>query len=230
MITTEMEIRVALQAVLAAVLALYGFWGCAAVLFLLLLPWKPLLTAGVYLTQPIVDWRRSKTEASRGKSLGQVEKELAGWMSRPDRHARSASAAKTAEEISTEPAPPSLPPTPAVQAMSDAEAKLAAAMAISPAIKHHVCNLPHGVFRNMHLEVEDVKFHGDFAEANVKFRSPNVSELVIRQRYLLRKAGEQWQVQSRQPANGNGNGNGHGNGKATLTTITTAGAEWSMLG
>jgi hypothetical protein len=77
-------------------------------------------------------------------------------------------------------------------------------LAIPPAIKHHVRTLPQGVFSNMDLEVEEIKFHGDKADAFVRFQSPNVTGLVIRQRYVLRKVGEQWQVESRQPANGAG--------------------------
>jgi hypothetical protein len=81
---------------------------------------------------------------------------------------------------------------------------LAATLAIPPAIESHVRNLPQGAFSNMDLEVERVEFHGEAAEAYVRFHSPNVNELVIRQRYVLRKSGEQWRVESRQPANGSG--------------------------
>jgi len=81
---------------------------------------------------------------------------------------------------------------------------LSATLAIPPAIKDHVRNLPQGVFHNMNFEVEDVKFQGDTAEASVRFQSPNVTELIIRQRYVLRKSGDHWQVESRQPANGAG--------------------------
>ena len=79
---------------------------------------------------------------------------------------------------------------------------LAATLAIPPAIEHHVRNLPQGVFSNMDLEVEEVKFHGHTAEAYVRFRSSNVSGLVIRQCYLLKRLGDHWEVESRKPANG----------------------------
>jgi hypothetical protein len=82
---------------------------------------------------------------------------------------------------------------------------LADTLAILPAIKSHVRNLPQGAFSNMDLEVERIEFRGDAAEAYVRFRSANVPELVVRQRYDLRKCGEQWQVESRQPTNGSGN-------------------------
>jgi len=81
---------------------------------------------------------------------------------------------------------------------------LSAALAVSPAIQNHVRNLPQGVFSNMDLQIEEVKFHGDTAEAFVRFQSPSVSELVIRQRYILRRSDEHWQVESRQPTNGEG--------------------------
>jgi hypothetical protein len=86
---------------------------------------------------------------------------------------------------------------------------LSATLAVQPVIKNHVRNLPQGVFNNMDLEVEEVKFHGDTAEAYVRFQSPNVTELVIRQRYVLRKSGDHWQVESRQPANGASKGLPH---------------------
>ncbi len=60
MITNETEIRIALQAVLVSVLALYGFWGCALVVLVILLPWKPIFAVGGYLAQPVVDWRDAK--------------------------------------------------------------------------------------------------------------------------------------------------------------------------
>ena len=133
---------------------------------------------------------------------------------RGERHASApAAATKTAA-----PAKPSHPPLPrplesfkpnlaagpAFQDMTETAQDLSATLAIPPAIKNHVRNLPQGVFNNMDLEVEEIKFHGDTAEAYVRFQSPNVTELVIRQRYVLRKSGDHWQVESRQPANGAG--------------------------
>ena len=46
MIKNEAEIRIALQAVLVSVLALTGYWGCAVMVLLLLLPWKPIFAVG----------------------------------------------------------------------------------------------------------------------------------------------------------------------------------------
>jgi hypothetical protein len=101
-----------------------------------------------------------------------------------------------------EPFKPAAINEPVAQELTLTAQNLSATLAIPPAIKDHVRNLPQGAFSNMDLEVEQVKFYGDTAEAYVKFQSPNVRELAIRQRYLLRKSGEHWQVESRQPANG----------------------------
>jgi hypothetical protein len=216
MITNEAEIRIALQAVLVSVLALYGFWGCAFVVFVILLPWKPILAVGAYLAQPIVDWRIQKARARHEKGIAQIEQELDALLrtpmqgpnaSRPAAFTKPPAPSKTSHSPLPNPLEsfkPRLAAGPAFQNMTETAQDLAATLAIPPAIKNHVRNLPQGVFSNMDLEVEEVKFHCDTAEAYVRFQSPNVAGLVIRQRYVLRKAGEQWQVESRQPANGAG--------------------------
>jgi len=214
MITNDAEIRIALQAVIVSVLALYGFWGCAFVVLLILLPWKPLMAVGGYLAQPVVDWRIQKARDRHEKGIAHIEQELDALLRTPRGTPNAcAPAAATKTEV---PAKPSHPPSPrslesfkpnlsagpALQELTLTAQNLSATLAIPPAIKDHVRNLPQGVFSNMDLEVEQVKFHSDTAEAYVKFQSPNVKELVIRQRYVLRKSGEHWQVESRQPANG----------------------------
>jgi len=216
MITNEAEIRIALQALLVSVLALYGFWGCAFVVLVILLPWKPILAVGVYLAQPVVDWRIQKARMRHEKGLAQIEQELDALLRGPQGTPRASGSAAvvktlTATRGSRPPSPrpfQSVKPNSAAgrgfQDLSEAAQSLSAALAISPAIKNHVRNLPQGVFSNMDLEVEEVKFHGETAEAYVRFQSPNVTELVIRQRYVLRKSGEHWRVESRQPANGAG--------------------------
>jgi hypothetical protein len=60
MISSENEIRVGLQAILATVLVFYGLYGCAVIVGLTLLPWKPFLEAGAYLVQPVIDWRAQR--------------------------------------------------------------------------------------------------------------------------------------------------------------------------
>ena len=216
MITNEAEIRIALQAVLISVLALCGSWGCALVVLIILLPWKPIFAVGGYLAQPVVDWRVQKARERHEKGIAQIEQELDVLLRAP----RGPSGAHQPVPTSKMPAPPrpsqspsprplmsfkaSPPATPVLREVAGTAQNLSATLAIPPAIKDHVRNLPQGVFSNMDLEVEEVKFHGDTAEAYVRFQSPNVTELVIRQRYVLRKSGDQWQVESRQPANGGG--------------------------
>jgi hypothetical protein len=216
MITNEAEIRIALQAVLVSVLALSGYWGCALVVLFILLPWKPIFAVGGYLAQPLVDWRIQKARDRHEKGIAQIEQELDTLLRAP-RQALTPSVAAAAAKPAA-PAKPGnspLPPPlesfkpklaagPSFQNMTQTTQNLSAHSAIRPVIKDHVRNLPQGAFNNMDLEVEDVKFHGDSAEAYVRFQSPNVTELVIRQRYFLRKSADHWQVESRQPANGAG--------------------------
>lgn len=214
MITNEAEVRVAAHAVLACVLAVYGLWGCALVVLVMMLPWKPIFAVGCYLAQPVVDWRIRKARERHEKGVAQIEQELDAFL-QTGRVATSVSApvpaAKTAApaEPSRAPSPrslesfqPNLAAEPAFQDITGTAQNLCATLALQPVIKNHVRNLPQGVFNNMDLEVEEVKFNGDTAEAYVRFQSPNVTELVIRQRYVLRKSGDHWQVESRQPANG----------------------------
>src|SRR5208282_5534635 len=108
MITNEAEIRIALQAVLVSVLALSGCWGCAFVVLVILLPWKPILAVGGYLAQPLVDWRVQKARDRHEKGIAQIEQELDTLLRSPrgtPSTAAPAAAAKTAA-----PAKPSRPP------------------------------------------------------------------------------------------------------------------------
>jgi hypothetical protein len=225
MITNEAEIRIALQAILVSVLALYGFWGCAFVVLFILLPWRPFLSVGSYLAQPVVDWRVRKARERHERGMAQIEQELDAFLTEPRGKPIPPVAMPKAElarkpvqpkvEVATKPAQPHAPPLetfkpnaldePSLHELTLTAQNLSATLAIPPAIKDHVRNLPQGAFNNMDLEVEQVKFQGDTAEAYVKFQSPNVKELVIHQRYVLRKSGKQWQVESRQPANGSSN-------------------------
>jgi hypothetical protein len=164
-----------------------------------------------------VDWRVQKARDRHGKSIAQIEQELDGLLRAPQgkpKHAAQPFPARLEPMAKAPPRPlprpvepfqPVLPAKPAFRDLPGTVQDLSATLAIPPAIKDHVRNLPQGVFSNMDLEVEEVKFEGDTAEAYVRFQSPNVTELVIRQRYFLRKSGEKWQVQSRQPVNGGGN-------------------------
>ena len=214
MITTEAEIRVALQAVLVTVLAFDGFWGWALLVLAIMLPWKPLYAVGSYLAQPVVVWRIKKAQERHEKGMEEIEQELDTFLRAPKgapSAAEVAMAGKTPAPVnrSQPPSPPtlesfksSLMAEPANKVIPGAAQNLSATLEIPTIIENHVRTLPQGVFSNMHLEVEQVKFQGDTAEANVRFQSPSVSGLVIRQRYVLRRSGEHWEVESCQPANG----------------------------
>ena len=97
---------------------------------------------------------------------------------------------------------PAHPDEPTFQKLPLTTPGVSAALAISAVIEEHVRRFPHGAFSNMNLEVERVSFSGESAEAFVRFKSPHVKELVISQTYRLRKSGDGWEVESRQPANG----------------------------
>lgn len=57
---------------------------------------------------------------------------------------------------------------------------------------------------NMTLEVQDVKFTGDTAQADIQFRSKQSPNLVVAVRYMLRRVGDRWQVESSAPVSGMG--------------------------
>jgi hypothetical protein len=207
MITNESEIRIALLAVLATILGASDNWGCAAFVVLMMLPWKPIFAVGWYLAQPLVDWRARKARAREERGISHMEQEL-DVLLRDAKLAASAPASKRAVALDIarfDPVKAAKPDTAVRSPLPkppQAPDHLAAMLAIPPAIQTHVRNLPQGAFSNMDLEVEEVKFQGDLADAYVRFKSSNVSGLVIRQRYHLRRSGDAWEVESRQPANG----------------------------
>ena len=81
--------------------------------------------------------------------------------------------------------------------------------AVKAAIEAHLAQRKNVVLSNMTLEVQDVKFTGDTAEAQVNFRSKQASDLVVGVRYLLRRSGDTWKVESSSPTSGMG-GAAHG--------------------
>jgi uncharacterized protein YhdP len=68
--------------------------------------------------------------------------------------------------------------------------------AVQEAIEEHLKQRPNVVFQNMTVEVGDVTFNGDTAEAQVKFRSKQAPNLAVGMLYKLRRAGNGWQVES----------------------------------
>jgi hypothetical protein len=83
--------------------------------------------------------------------------------------------------------------------------------AIQTAIEQHLRKQPNVMLNNMTLEVRDVKFEGEKAKAEVKFRSKQSPDLAVGVRYVLRKAGDHWEVESSSPSGGMG---GHGQASA----------------
>lgn len=68
--------------------------------------------------------------------------------------------------------------------------------AVQEAIEDHLKQQPNVFFQNMTVEVGDVTFNGDTAEAQVKFRSKQAPNLAVGMVYRLRKVGDKWQVES----------------------------------
>jgi hypothetical protein len=81
--------------------------------------------------------------------------------------------------------------------------------AVQAAIEAHLAERQNLMLANMTVEVQDVRFQGDTAEAQVNFRSKKASDLVVGVRYLLRKSGDTWKVESSSPTSGMG-GAAHG--------------------
>jgi hypothetical protein len=81
--------------------------------------------------------------------------------------------------------------------------------AVQAAIEAHLAQRQNLMLSNMTVEVQDVKFQGDTAEAQVNFRSKKASDLVVGVRYLLRRSGDTWKVESSSPTTGMG-GAAHG--------------------
>ena len=139
MITNEAEIRIALQAVLVSVLALYGFWGCALVVVFILLPWKPILAVGAYLVQPLVDWRIQKARIRHEKGIAQIEQELDALLRAPKTAPRTAAPA-----AAVKPAAPAKPsPCPLPRPLESFKPRLAA----RPFLPEYARNRP-GPFRH----------------------------------------------------------------------------------
>jgi hypothetical protein len=86
--------------------------------------------------------------------------------------------------------------------------KVSSNAAIQQAIEQHLQKQSSVLFNNMTVEVQDIKFEGDRANADVKFRSKQAPDLVVRRRYVLDRVGGQWQVESSSSPGGMGNPHG----------------------
>jgi len=81
--------------------------------------------------------------------------------------------------------------------------------AVQAAIEQYLQKQSNIAMNNMTLEMGDVKFQGDRADAEVKFHSKQAPSLAVGVHYVLRRAGDQWEVQSSSASSGMG-GNPHG--------------------
>jgi hypothetical protein len=85
--------------------------------------------------------------------------------------------------------------------------------AIQAAIERRVQQRSNLAFSTMTIEVQDVKFDDDRAEAEVKFRSKQAPDAAIGVHYVLRRVGDHWEVESSSATSGMG-GSAHGAGQA----------------
>ena len=81
--------------------------------------------------------------------------------------------------------------------------------AVQKAIEAYLEQRKNLMLANMNLEVAEVKFEGETAAAEVKFRSKQSSNLVVNVHYKLKRSGDGWRVESSIPAGGTG-GSPHG--------------------
>jgi len=68
--------------------------------------------------------------------------------------------------------------------------------AVQEAIEEHLRQQSNVVLQNMTVEVGEVAFLGDTAEAQVRFRSKQAPNLAVGVEYKLRRSGNGWKVES----------------------------------
>ena len=76
--------------------------------------------------------------------------------------------------------------------------------AVQKAIEAYLEQRHNLMLANMDFEVAEVKFDGETADAEVKFRSKQSSNFAVSVHYKLKRQGEGWQVESSTPAGGTG--------------------------
>lgn len=77
--------------------------------------------------------------------------------------------------------------------------RLKSRSAVRAAIQEHLKERPGLMIENMTMEVEDVKFSGQTAEARVKFQSKQLPQSFVEVRYSLRRSVDHWEVESSSP-------------------------------
>lgn len=96
--------------------------------------------------------------------------------------------------------------------------------AVQAAIEAHLQQRQNLMLANMTLEVQDVKFADDTAQAEVKFRSKQSPDLAVDVHYTLRRAGERWQVESSSATTGMAM-SPHGGGVESPASSVPSGSE-----
>jgi hypothetical protein len=94
--------------------------------------------------------------------------------------------------------------------------------AIKAAIEQHLQQRSNVVYNNMTLEIQNVKFEGDRAEADVRFQSKQSPQAAVNVHYTLKKVGDRWQVESSSSGAGMG---GHGTGGSPHGGAPSSGPE-----
>ena len=102
--------------------------------------------------------------------------------------------------------------------------EVASKAAIREAIEAHLKQRSNLMVANMDLEVQDVKFSGDTADAQVEFRSKQSPNLVVGVNYKLRRVEGRWKVESSSSTSGMGM-NPHGASGGPETAPPPAPAE-----
>ena len=80
--------------------------------------------------------------------------------------------------------------------------------AVERAIEAHLGRNSSLALNAFTTEISDVKFEGDNAEAVVKFESKQAPHMSVQVRYMLRKEGDHWVVQSSSGMGGNAHSGG----------------------
>ena len=95
---------------------------------------------------------------------------------------------------------------------------------VREAIETHLKERPNLMMANMDLELQDVKFSGDTADAQVQFRSKQSPSLVVGVSYKLRRVDGRWKVESTSSTSGMG-GSPHGGGGTPAPSLAPTPAE-----
>jgi hypothetical protein len=75
---------------------------------------------------------------------------------------------------------------------------------VRAALESHLQKKGNLALNNMNMEIQNVKITGDTAEAQVRFQSKQKPELAVGIHYVLRRAGDHWEVESSSPVVGMG--------------------------